>query len=527
MGLKRIVPGLVVAIMLVCSMIPPAYGEPNGPVANSIQQAVTYLKGVQNPDGGFPWQDGDETSDPVATAWVVMALKAAGEDSQGNTWIKEGKHPVDYLCQKTHLLETTCDYARTGIALAGKDSPAHLLQKIESFQQPNGHFGQTALGEDGFINSHMWSILALHTNGVKISHPEKALQWLLSRQNEDGGFGWYENLDSDADDTAVAVQVMAILGEKPGQSTSLQKALNYLKTCQQADGGFNSGWADRQSNTSTSAWVLQALTAAGEDPYSQKWSVKGNNVVDYLFSCQDKSGSFRWIAGEKSAPLQSTAFALSALSSLSEVSSRWPGRKAEVNPDPLVDSTRKLATDSQVEDRTSPFYDLSPNHWAYQAIEGLAVNGIVNGYPDKTFRPGQLVSRAEFTCMLIGSLGIDESEKTNGVAFPDVNHRHWAASYIGKAHQEGYIKGRPEGLFDPDGLISGAELASILVRVIDPVTQDNHNNLPYWYSGYVQTADRWGLLYPDFDPNRSATRAECAYSLAAIRTIYQDQVQQQ
>lgn len=40
--------------------------------------------------------------------------------------------------------------------------------------------------------------------------------------------------------------------------------------------------------------------------------------------------------------------------------------------------------------------DVPPGHWAYEAIEQLVRDGIIEGYPDGTFRPNRVMSRAEF-----------------------------------------------------------------------------------------------------------------------------------
>ena len=40
--------------------------------------------------------------------------------------------------------------------------------------------------------------------------------------------------------------------------------------------------------------------------------------------------------------------------------------------------------------------DVPPGHWAYEAIEQLVRDGIIEGYPDGTFRPNRTMSRAEF-----------------------------------------------------------------------------------------------------------------------------------
>ena len=43
----------------------------------------------------------------------------------------------------------------------------------------------------------------------------------------------------------------------------------------------------------------------------------------------------------------------------------------------------------------NPFSDVTPQDWAYQAVAQLASQGIVNGYPDGTFK-GQHNITSEF-----------------------------------------------------------------------------------------------------------------------------------
>ena len=43
----------------------------------------------------------------------------------------------------------------------------------------------------------------------------------------------------------------------------------------------------------------------------------------------------------------------------------------------------------------NPFMDVPMNHWAYDAIGQLAASGVVNGYPDATFKGNQPMTRYE------------------------------------------------------------------------------------------------------------------------------------
>jgi hypothetical protein len=51
------------------------------------------------------------------------------------------------------------------------------------------------------------------------------------------------------------------------------------------------------------------------------------------------------------------------------------------------------------------FSDVSPEHWAYDAVEWAKGKGITTGYPDGTFGPDKTLSRAEFMVMLKRAIG--------------------------------------------------------------------------------------------------------------------------
>lgn len=285
----------------------------------TIQQSLKYFHTIQNKDGGFPAQAGQNSS-VRATSWVIMALAAAGEDINGSSWKTNGKSPLDYLQNSAASLQATNDYARTLLALsAGGSSPVYqkvnIADKIIAFQQPSGQFAQLDQRETGYINAHMWSILALNSAGYDIPNSEKAKQWLISRQNPDGGFGWIEGIASDADDTSIAVQTLTVLGEEPVTSPTLQKALKYLQSCQLEDGGFSSGneWMGSYSNTASTSWVIQALVAAGENAVSAGWTIEGKGPIEYLLNQQNTDGSFNFTADTISSPVTMTAYSVIAL----------------------------------------------------------------------------------------------------------------------------------------------------------------------------------------------------------------------
>ena len=52
----------------------------------------------------------------------------------------------------------------------------------------------------------------------------------------------------------------------------------------------------------------------------------------------------------------------------------------------------------------NPFSDVTPNDWAYQAVSQLAAEGVVEGYPDGTFKGQQNMTRYEMAQMVARAL---------------------------------------------------------------------------------------------------------------------------
>jgi prenyltransferase beta subunit len=476
------------------------YGESSpsqGAVSEGIEEALKYLKSMKNADGGFSGKPGEKSS-LALTSWVVMALSAAGEDCTKS---------VEFLINTPESIKSTNDYARLLLALtaggAGSSARAQeLAEKIKNFQQDDGWFGQPEAGEEGMINTHIWSVLALASTNEPIPQKEKAREWLLARQNENGGFGWLEGLESDVDDTGTAVQALILLGEDPETSPAIKKALEYLKGNQWEDGGFSAGeWMGRESNTSSDAWVVQALIAAGENPSGSNWSVNGNNAITHMLSLQVQDGSFNWKKDIHSTPVTTTAYVVMALA----------GKPFPVN---LSYAPQKDESDTE-----KVFKDLSKSHWAYQSIQGLVNEGVLGGYPDGTFRPDNLVTRAEFVKFLVGGLAMEEKDSTSSLAFSDVSDKHWARGYILTAVEAGFVMGSPDGTFAPGKGVTGAELAAILVRALPASRSSEFQEGEKWYSGYVKLAAEEGLLYPNFQWDRGASRAQCAFSLSRLKAL--------
>ncbi len=110
----------------------------------------------------------------------------------------------------------------------------------------------------------------------------------------------------------------------------------------------------------------------------------------------------------------------------------------------------------------SGFVDVNAEDWFNVAVSTLSSTGIIQGYPDGTFRPNTQVTRAE-----LAAIAARFSRTTSGgvTAFLDVNENHWAYSYISAAEDQGWIQGH-NGLYRPDDSMTRAEVMTLINRVL-------------------------------------------------------------
>lgn len=108
------------------------------------------------------------------------------------------------------------------------------------------------------------------------------------------------------------------------------------------------------------------------------------------------------------------------------------------------------------------FSDVPNTRWSFKAISCLAEQGILKGYNDGSFHPGDTITRAEFAAMVSRWKSAGESET---IQFSDISG-HWAEAEIRKAATYGWIKGYEDGTFRPDESITRAEVFSLVNRVL-------------------------------------------------------------
>ena len=127
------------------------------------------------------------------------------------------------------------------------------------------------------------------------------------------------------------------------------------------------------------------------------------------------------------------------------------------------------------------------------SVGKLNALGVLAGYPDGSFKPEQNITRAEFAKIAVYTLGLQNAADLakGSTSFKDVKADHWASGYINIAAERKLIQGYPDKTFKPSSNVSNAEALTILVRAIGmgPVVEGKGT----WPSNYLAKASEVGL----------------------------------
>ncbi|MCS7260138.1 MAG: hypothetical protein NZ765_05065 [Anaerolineae bacterium] len=263
----------------------PAPEPPYGPGAVAVYRGLEWLRGRQDANtGGY--------GTPNDTIEALYAVTANHYDPAA--W-RRGADKPSLLAAGIGAAATLSQQhgggagkASTALAAVRGCRPVTMRDIMSYYDATTGRFNPN----DGY---HAWAMIGLRALSQTV--PYTAVQALKNAQKPDGGwaFGTWSNT-SDTNATALAIQALIAAGE-PVTSTAVVSGLNYLDNAQKTDGGFpydpQSPWGT-DSDTNSTAYVVQALVAAGEDPTKGRWKEGDNHPLSYLVGMQLANGAFEW-----------------------------------------------------------------------------------------------------------------------------------------------------------------------------------------------------------------------------------------
>ncbi|UVI30976.1 S-layer homology domain-containing protein [Paenibacillus spongiae] len=165
------------------------------------------------------------------------------------------------------------------------------------------------------------------------------------------------------------------------------------------------------------------------------------------------------------------------------------------------------------------------------SLEEYTGKAYVFGYRDGSFKPDQLVTRAEFAAMLARLLPASSEELAEGQQYADVLDSYWAEDAIAKVSQAGLMNGFPDGSFGPGAVITRAEIAVIAQKLkvlpLNSSVSSFTDIKGHWAEQVIAAVQQANILrgHPNgkFLPDQGVTRAE---SIVFLNRLFERKLQE-
>lgn len=302
-ALRTIIIAVIVPTALVFALWSPVRGQEMAqPCGFNSEAALTWMKTLQNDDGGFTNGFAPE-SDFGATADAILAIAAAGQDPAGFD-AKSGKDPNDYLIAQIEAKKAS------NVGLLGKAFAAAIAQKmpmsdlwLTSVAQPLSEALTHELDDTGNFGQAL-GILALAQAGEDV--PPSAIERLINAQDQGGGWGFKPGDAPDTNTTALVIRAL-YAAEQPAPTKA---AFDYLRSIQNGDKGWpyqKPSQFATDSDANSTALVIQAILAGGQS--LEDWG----NPHELLKTFQQADGSFTYQTGQPAPSFLATVAVIPAL----------------------------------------------------------------------------------------------------------------------------------------------------------------------------------------------------------------------
>lgn len=395
----------------------------------------------------------------VGSEWEAIGLAKAGKKVPAYYETTYNDHLQDQVTSKSgkgRMKITDVERLLLAAIAIGKDPTNvdgkgfNLVEKIYNSEPwATGADSMTFQGNNGLI----FALIALDAKAFDVPRNakwtrDKLINELLKYQREDGAWSLLTATDGDAsfDITAMALTALAPYSEQPKVNKAIEKAVAFLSKAQGATGGFNEAFVGGVSSEAT-AQVIIGLTANGIDPRSTKFTKEGSHLVDHLLSFQSKDGGFKHTIEDRASNNMATEQALQALAAFDLY---------------LNDGGRLYDFTNDVTDLPTGEFTDTAGHWAKEEIQKAVQLGIMNGYSDGSFKPENELTRAQAASIVVRALNL----KTNKTApFTDIKgYAKDTQTEIAAAYHNGLIQGYSDGTFKPGNKVTRAQLSLMLYR---------------------------------------------------------------
>ena len=204
-----------------------------------INKAINFLKSYQKTDGSF--------GEDLYTDWVAIASGSTNNSSL-KTSIK------NYLLSNDFGSSLVTDNERNAMALMSLGINPYNGTEVNYIKKIVDSFNGEQIGDSDIVNDDIFGIIVLKNAGYRGNDEiiSKTISFIISKQLINGSLG-------STDMTGAFIQALKGFENIDGVNLALEKAKNYLISTQGNDGGFYDSFSSI-SNSSSTSWALQALS---------------------------------------------------------------------------------------------------------------------------------------------------------------------------------------------------------------------------------------------------------------------------
>jgi len=209
----------------------------------SIDSALSFLAKNQKENGSY--------GEAIYTDWVSIAVGATNEDIVKSNLVK-------YFKENNLVSDLITDNQRRAMALMAQGISPYDGTSINYINKIIDGFDGTQFGRPELINDDIFALIVLKNSGY-LANDEvilKTINYIITKQLENGSWGG-------VDITAASIQALRNFLEIEKVTEAIQKAEEYLISTQENDGGFG--------NSFSTSWVLQALSHNNQIKKAEKY----------------------------------------------------------------------------------------------------------------------------------------------------------------------------------------------------------------------------------------------------------------
>lgn len=265
--------------------------EPDAPeVKTAVESSINFQESEQQADGSISGYGGE-------TEWQIIANKTY-EQATGETLASTAPMVESIKDDSLDATTSTTEVERKILAIEATGEDSSNFGGKDYKAELQSRYNNNQIGDQILLNDDYFGLMAIDamqaTDMINIA--QDSLNFIVANQQADGGFSYTTEscawCGSDSNDTSAAIQAIYSALNLNLSHANLEtcriNAINYLLSTQNSDGGFGYDiYSD--SDGSSTAWALMALNLVGD-------SVKTNSDAArmWLLAHQNPDGGFSY-----------------------------------------------------------------------------------------------------------------------------------------------------------------------------------------------------------------------------------------